>query len=244
MALTPQQELFAQYVVELVNQSAAYRKAYNVSPSAKWTTVSSEASKLANDPEIAARIRALQDEAAARAAVPNLTARIRELRAIESADPNEIISLIHRPCRHCYGIDHHYQWRDDAEYGKACDEAIKLKQALPDMSGGFGYDGNAAPLPECPYCFGDGVRDVRIADTTKLTGGARLLYKGVKLKGNGDIELLLHDQMQARDMLNRIMGAYKDGAAAVTQPQAAAQVVEQAKTPEERQRAYLRLVSA
>lgn len=244
MALTPQQELFARYVVELVNQSAAYRKAYDVSPSAKWTTVSGEASKLANDPEIAARIRELQDIAASQSAIPSLVSRIRELREIESADPNEIISLIHRPCRHCRGIDNHYQWRDDAEYGLACDAAIQAKRPLPDMSGGFGYDGSLDPVPECPVCFGDGVRDVRVADTTKLTGAARRLYKGVKIKGNGDIELLMHDQMQARDMLNRIMGAYKDGATLPVTPQAAAQAVEQVKTPEERQRAYLRLVSA
>jgi phage terminase small subunit len=245
MALTPQQELFARYVVELSNQSAAYRKAYDVGPGTKWTTVSSEASKLVNDPEISARIRELQDAAAAVSAIPALVTRIRELREIESADPNEIISLIHRPCRHCRGVDHRYQWRDDVEYATACDTAIKLKQSMPDMSGGFGYDGSLDPVPECPVCFGDGIRDVRIADTSKLTGAARRLYKGVKIKGNGDIELLMHDQMQARDMLNRIMGAYKDGAA-LTPPglQEAAKAVEQQKTPEERQRAYLRLVSA
>jgi len=245
--LTPQQEAFAKAVVELGNQSAAYRKAYNVSPDAKWTTVSSEASKLAAHPEVAARIRQLQDEAAALSAIPSLTARIKELREIESANPNDIISLRWVNCRHCRGIDHRYQWKDELEYARTCDEwRLQKRNGLPDMSGGFGYNGTLDPVPECPNCWGIGERVPFIADTTKLKGGAARLYKGVKIKGNGDIELLLHDQMHARDMLNRIQGAYKDGAAAAN-PQGSGADVSHAKaasTPEERHRRYLQLMAS
>lgn len=244
MALTPKQEKFAQLCVALCNQSAAYRQAYDCT-NMKWNTIAPEASKLAAHPEVAARIRQLQDEAAAASAVPTLAARIAELRLMETADVNEIISMVHRNCRHCRGFNFGYQWRDEMEYAAAVDAAIAAKQPHPNMDGGFGFDGSLEPVPECPYCYGDGVRDVKIADTTKLTGGARLLYKGVKIKGNGDIELLLHDQMAARDQLNRIMGAYKDGAgqAAVAPPSNATATAAQAKTPEERVRGYLRLVA-
>lgn len=242
--LTPQQERFAQLCTELVNHSAAYRKAYDCAPDVKWTTVATNASRLAALPHVAARIRELQDQAAAKSAIPSLAARIQELRALESANPNDIISLVHRACRHCFGFEYGYQWRDETEYANAVDLAIKQKSPHPSMDGGFGYDGSKEPAPECPVCYGDGLRDFKIADTTKLTGGARLLYKGVKIKGNGDIEILLHDQMQARDMLNRIMGAYKDSSAALTPVATTADAVEAAKTPEERQRAYLRLVAS
>lgn len=244
MALTPQQEAFARGCVELVNHSAAYRAAYNVSPDTKFTTISKEAQRLAADPEIAARIRELQDAAAQRSAVPSLAARIQELREIESANPNDIIGMRWVNCRHCRGFDHGYQWKDELEYARACDTAIALKQALPDMAGGFGFNGTLDPVQDCPNCWGVGEQRPFVADTTKLTGGARRLYKGVKIKGNGDIEVLLHDQMQARDMLNRIMGAYKDGMPASAGADAAEVAkARSAATPEERQRAYLRLVA-
>lgn len=241
--LTHKQEAFAQGCVELVNQQAAYRRAYDVAPNAKWTWVAVEASKLANQPEIAARIRELQDEAAQRSAIPSLATRIQELREMESANPNEIIAYRWVNCRHCRGEDHGYQWRDEREYAQACDR-LRGNPTLPDIAGGFGFVGILDPLPECPVCWGVGDKVPWVADTTKLTGGARRLYKGLKIKGNGDIEILLHDQMQARDMLNRIMGAYKDGANNLPQPHtSAAAAAAVAKTPEERQRNYLRLVA-
>lgn len=247
MALTPQQERFAQLCVQLVNYSAAYRQAYDVGATTKWTTVATEASRLAADPEVAARIRQLQDAAAAQSAVPSLATRIQELREMEAADARQICGMRWVCCRFCHGIDHRYQWIDDLEYAQACDVAVQAKQPLPDMSGGFEYNGTLAPAQDCPRCWGVGVQQPYVNDITKLTGPAVRLYKGIKIKGNGDIEILLHDQMQARDQLNRIMGAYKDGAAAAaTGGNAAADAVKEAqlaRTPEERQRNYLRVVS-
>lgn len=247
MALTAQQEKFAQLYVQLGNYSAAYRQSYDVDAKTLWTTVATEASRLAAHPDVAARIRQLQDEAAAKSAIPSLAARMQELREMESADARDICGLRWVCCRHCHGIDHGYQWADDLEYAKACDVAVTAKKPLPDMSGGFGYNGTLAPVQDCPRCWGMGTQQPYVNDITKLTGPAVRLYKGVKIKGNGDIEILLHDQMQARDMLNRFMGAYKDGAAAIIGGgNAAAEAVKQAqdaRTPEERQRNYLRVVS-
>lgn len=246
MALTPQQEKFAQLVVQLDNLSAAYRQAYNVGDKTTFSTIHTDASRIAQHPEVAVRIRELRDEAAAKSTIPSLVTRIQELRELERANPNDIVGYRWVNCRHCRGEAHGFQWRDEAEYAAACDQAMQLRQkTLPDIAGGFGFHPYLDPEPHCPRCFGVGDKIPWVADTNKLTGGARLLYKGVKIKGNGDIEILMHDQMQARDMLNRIQGAYKDGAAnlpAGTGSNTAATAA-QAKTPEERQRSYLRLIS-
>lgn len=242
--LTQQQELFAQGCVRLVNQNAAYRQAYDCGGS-NFQTISTEASRLAHMPHVAARIRQLQDEAAERTALPTAAARIAEMREMEAADPNEIIAMKWGACRHCYGFDHGYQWADEMEYAQAVDLAVKARTSHPEMSGGFGFNPTLTPVNDCPRCWGVGVQRPYIADTTKLTGGARRLYKGIKIKGNGDIEILLHDQVKIRDMLNRIQGIYKDGALnpAVQPASAVAAAAEAAKTPEERQRVYLRTVA-
>jgi len=242
--LTPQEEQFAQGCVTLTNQSAAYRQAYNVRPDTKWTTVANDASDVAKRPHVAARIAELRQIAAERTAIPALEVRIREQRELETADPTEIIGIHWGACRHCYGADHAYQWSDDMEYAQACDEAVKVRQPLPDMSGGFGFTPVRDPVDTCTRCYGVGVQRPYVVDTRKLSGPAKRLYKGIKIKGNGDIEVLLHDQQKATDMLNRIQGAYKDGSAVpVAPPAAAAQEAAAAKTAEDRQRAYLRLVS-
>lgn len=244
MELTPQQEKFAQGCVELVNQSAAYRAAYNCA-GANFRTIGTDASRIAHLPHVAARIRQLQDEAAERTALPTAAARIQEMREMELADANDIVAMKYGACRYCYGLDHRYQWADDLEYAQECDERVKLRQPLPDMSGGFGFNPTLEAAHDCPRCWGVGLQRPFVADTTKLTGGARRLYKGIKIKGNGDIEILLHDQVKIRDMLNRVQGIYKDGAGqqGVAPAGAVKDAVEAAKTPEERQRAYLRLVA-
>lgn len=247
MALTPQQERFAQGCVALHNQSAAYRQAYDCAGS-NFRTITDEASKLAAHPEVAARIQELRNEAAAAVAIPALEVRIREQRELEQADPTEIIGLHWHCCRNCHGLDHRHQWLDEHEYAKAFDEAVQQgAKVMPDMAGGFGYNQNRPPVATCTACWGVGVSRPYICDTRTLSPAARRLYKGIKVKADGSFEVLLYDQQKTSDMLNRIQGAYKDGAVALPGAghAAAAQVQEAAaaKTPEERQRAYLRLVS-
>lgn len=241
--LTPQEEQFAQGCVALTNQSAAYRQAYDCTNS-NFRTINDEASRVANRPHVAARIAELRQLAAERTAIPALETRIKEMRELEAADPREIIGVHWGACRYCHGLDHHYQWSDDLEYAEACDVAVKARQPLPDMTGGFEFTTMRDPAPDCPRCYGVGVQRPYVTDSRKLTRAAARLYKGVKIKGNGDIEILLHDQQKATDMLNRIQGAYKDGAGLpVAPPAQEAREASAAKTPEERQRAYLRTVS-
>ena len=49
-----------------------------------------------------------------------------------------------------------------------------------------------------------------IADTTKLTGKARKLYAGAKQDRFGCIEIKMHDQDKAREMVGRMLGAFND----------------------------------
>lgn len=62
MALTEKQENYCQYFMELGNQSAAYRKAYDAELS-NSQTVWSESCRLHADPNVTARILELQKEA-------------------------------------------------------------------------------------------------------------------------------------------------------------------------------------
>lgn len=246
MALTPQQEAFARGCVELHNQSAAYRRAYHVAQGTTFKSVNEAASHIAALPEVAARIRELRDEAASLSAIPSLAVRIQEMREMECANPNDIIRLLWVNCRHCRGVEHQFQWADEIEYAQACDmAAAEKKKILPSCVGGFGFNPWLDPVKDCPRCFGVGIQKPQVMDTTKLTGGAKRLYKGVKIKGNGDLEILLHDQMAVRDMLNRIQGAYKDGAKGIEPPAPSAEeVAATQKTAEDRQRSYLRVVSS
>lgn len=240
--LTPQQEAFAQAVIELDNQSAAYRKAYDVGPTSKWTTVASAANEVAGLPHVAARIRELRQTAAERVALPSAQVRIAEQREIETADPGEIIGVRWVNCRHCHGVGHAFQWIDDMEYAAAYDAATAADKPLPTFEGGFGFHGLRDPVSSCTRCWGVGEQRPFLADTTKLSKAAKRLYRGIKIKADGSMELLLRDQDKATDMLNRIQGIYKD--TTLSQPPVAttASQVAAAKTPEERQRTYLRVV--
>lgn len=225
--VTPKQEAFAQAYVELGNAAAAYRRAYSAD-GMKTETIWAEASNLKCKPHVAKRIRELRDAAAAATLVRAIDL-IRDDYDIATADPNELISLVIESCRHCHGVDHKFQWIDTAEYARAYAEFMQAYDAWatikprkggskppepqpPDMDGGFGFSPSEAPDLSCPHCFGKGCAVSIPRDTTKLSPAARKLYKGVKQKKDGEIEILMHDQAAARDRLYRALGAYKDGA--------------------------------
>jgi hypothetical protein len=65
------------------------------------------------------------------------------------------------------------------------------------------------PREDCATCRGGGVRRVVITPTDQLSPSARMLLKAVRQK-DGDIEIRLHDQLAAIDLLNRMEGVYVD----------------------------------
>lgn len=101
-------------------------------------------------------------------------------------DANQLSQYRRGACRYCWGFGHHYQWRDAVEFKEALAKIEDKEGAKqPEDPGGYGYDHNSEPHPECPRCNGDGVGQPYFADTRKLSPDAALAYSGVKLGKNG-----------------------------------------------------------
>lgn len=101
-------------------------------------------------------------------------------------DANQLSQYRRGACRYCWGFGHHYQWRDAVEFDEALVKiAGKEGAKQPEDPGGYGYDHNREPHPECPRCNGDGIGQPYFADTRKLSPDAALAYSGVKLGKNG-----------------------------------------------------------
>ena len=127
---------------------------------------------------------------------------------IAQADPNAIVQVRRTCCRHCHGYGHQYQWTE-AEYSAAVDKAVDSGKPAPDGMGGFGFNPNAAPHDDCPECGGQGVADVHVADTRKLTGPAKTLYAGAERTRNG-IKINMRDKDAAVANLARYLGMLVD----------------------------------
>ena len=131
-----------------------------------------------------------------------------------TADPNEIMQVRRLCCRHCYGKDHRYQWKDEAEYERVCNEIREEAGEgetpdLPSDDGGYGFDPTLSPHAKCPKCFGEGHADAFFQDTRNLSPAAKVLYAGVKLTQNG-MEVKTHDQKAALDQIARHLGMFND----------------------------------
>ncbi|MFP2201224.1 terminase small subunit [Enterobacter ludwigii] len=100
-------------------------------------------------------------------------------------DANQLSQYRRGACRYCWGFGHHYQWRDAVEFEEKRLEALERKNREPVDVGGYGYDHNREPNPECPRCNGDGIGQPYFADTRKLSPDAALAYSGVKVGKNG-----------------------------------------------------------
>ncbi|ELV2768410.1 terminase small subunit [Enterobacter cloacae] len=101
-------------------------------------------------------------------------------------DANQLSQYRRGACRYCWGFGHHYQWRDAVEF----DETLAKTEGKegvkpPEDTGGYGYDHNKEPNPECPRCNGDGIGQPYFPDTRKLPAVSRLAYSGVKVGKNG-----------------------------------------------------------
>lgn len=101
-------------------------------------------------------------------------------------DANQLSQYRRGACRYCWGFGHHYQWRDAVEFDEETAKVEGREGArLPEDTGGYGYDHNKEPNPECPRCNGDGIGQPYFPDTRKLPAVSRLAYSGVKVGKNG-----------------------------------------------------------
>lgn len=210
--LTEKQEKFAFLIgAEGLKQNAAYRQAFNVGKMSD-EGVNNEAHKLATRPDIALRIQALRDSRVATAEL-GMQFDVRKLLetylAIAFVDPNELIAQKVGACRHCWGAGGLYHWKEREYLTALSNWEAKPVGPMPDPSGGLDYRFSAAPNPECLECEGDGVHRVVPMDTTKLSPGAKLLYRGVQQTKDG-VKVLFRDQDKALEQIGRILGAFDD----------------------------------
>jgi phage terminase small subunit len=215
------------------NGSKAYRWSYDAARMSR-ESIGQEASKLLADPRIAAEVARLSHRAAEHV---EFTAAdwLRHNVEIATADPNDLIRTRHVCCRHCWGIDGGYQWRDETEFVDACmqsfNEAAKRQREgdntdhpAPTNEGGYGFDKTRPPREECERCAGEGEWEVFVADTGRLEGAARRLYAGIKQTRNG-VEIVMRSQDAALKAIGTYLGlnnlqrheiAGKDGGPIVT----------------------------
>jgi hypothetical protein len=143
---------------------------------------------------------------------------------IATADATDLVQNIIGACRYCYGTNHDHQWKTPREYREALEDAARSlfedddliaaaisgqieDGRLPNDAGGYGYRITDDPNPACPECAGLGIEYVRIADTRKLTGPARLLYDGVEETKQGR-KVKLQDRAKALDSLAKHLGMF------------------------------------
>lgn len=218
--LTFKQERFAHLVgADGEPLAEAYRKVYGGAGNMKPETVHRKAIELSQVGMVAARIAHWRGIREAHA-VQNLSIDVKRLAEIYGAialtDPNELISQRVGACRHCWGAGGLYQWKE-LEYIEAVakwerSEAKRTKgpaEPMPEPLGGFGYRFTADPNPECSHCEGEGITRIVPMDTTKLSLGARHLYRGVSYTKEGP-KIKFADQDAALERIGRMLGAFDD----------------------------------
>lgn len=133
------------------------------------------------------------------------------------ADPTELVTIRRVNCRHCWGRDHKYRWRDSDEFAVAQAEVLDwnskpdhatTQRPLPNDVGGYGWRKNHQPNSDCPKCDGEGHLDLWIADLATVSPQALKLFAGIKQTQHG-IELKLHDRMGAIENVAKALGMFK-----------------------------------
>lgn len=197
--LTDQQALFVYWYVRTKSRVEAYRKAgYEGTGNTAYVA----ASRLYRNAKVSKAIRALSGRLRERYTT-DLDEIVDQLVAITRADPNALTQYRRVNCRHCWGENHQYQWRDIQEFDRAAEKAMKDGKPEPEY-GGLGFVTNADPNPDCPRCNGEGSGELFLSDTRDLDGPERQYLLGVKQTKNG-IELLTEDKKAARQMLIQLI---------------------------------------
>ena len=177
---TKHQMFVDEYIIDFNAKEAAIRAGY--SPK----TAAQQGYRLLQDEDISAAI----DEAIARRTKRMHITQDHVLGLwwqIANADYNELSSVRRVACGYCYGDN--ITMNDD-------DDAREI-------------DPSRDPNPDCGICRGEGSPHVHIADTSKLSPAAKLVYQGAKETKFG-IEVMTADRMKALDNVARHLGMFKD----------------------------------
>lgn len=183
-------------------------------------------SRMMTDDDIAGEIQRRQADRSERLDI-QVDDLILEHILVARADPNEVVQIRRNCCRYCWGKRFAYQMTQrelderKAQYDRqveASDKEFKKRKdakahdqapVIPafDELGGVGFDKRKDPNSKCPECFGDGVEEVVIADSRKLSRAGRALFRGVKRTRDG-VEVKLADQHGARIEAGKLLGHY------------------------------------
>jgi hypothetical protein len=145
-------------------------------------------------------------------------AAVQRMWDIANADVRELVEYRRTCCRHCHGEGFGYQFTAPELAKREADAKLawqERKNAKPedvftfDRLGGDGYDKRKDPHPGCPVCFGEGVEDVFVHDTRKLSPAAAALYAGVKRTKDG-IEVKIEDRQAALVTMFKHLGLIVD----------------------------------
>ncbi len=178
--LTDQQRLFvAEYLKDRNATQAAIRAGYSKK------TANEQGARLLAKVSVAQAI-AQQQKASIERTLGSADEVLSQMWQLATFDANQLSQYRRGACRYCWGHGHYYQWRDDVEFEEALAK-VEGKEGVkpPEDPGGYGYDHNREPNPDCPRCNGDGIGQPYFADTRKLSPDAAMAYSGVKLGKNG-----------------------------------------------------------
>lgn len=141
---------------------------------------------------------------------------------IISTNVTDVVNVHCYNCRHCWGIDHKYQWRDSQEYSKATAEYEREMEKgnskripEPELDGGIGFVPVKSPNENCPECAGAGEARVVIKDTRRLPEAVRMVIKSIGTDAKGNIKVEFFDRIKAAEELGKILKIYETTSAAV-----------------------------
>lgn len=181
--LTDRENAFVAARLRGLGVREAYEAAYSTA-GMKKQTAAVKASSVEHRPRVAAALAA-HKAAALEAAQVNMQWVLAEWVQLVRADPSELARIVRDACRHCWGFDHRYQWRDENEWAGECARALELGKPAPDLAGGYGFRRTRGPRPECPHCEGEGIERVQLADLRNVSPAARRLFAGVERTKSG-----------------------------------------------------------
>ncbi|AGB78449.1 phage terminase, small subunit [Enterobacteriaceae bacterium strain FGI 57] len=175
--LSPKIKLFiAEYLKDQNATAAAERAGYSDSNYGR---------QLISNPNVA-QVIAQQQKASIARTLADADEVLAQMWQLATFDANQLSQYRRGACRYCWGFGHHYQWRDAVEFDE---ETAKVEgregTKHPEDTGGYGYDHNREPNPECPRCNGDGIGRPHFPDSRFLPPTAALAYSGVKVGKNG-----------------------------------------------------------
>ena len=190
--ISARQERYARCVATGMSYAEAFRQAGCVATTAG--SMSSQIQTLNRDPRVRARIAELKPRVDAET-VSTIAERMAWLRMIVTANPDELSRVVYEPCGNCWpDAAIAAAWVAHLTPSTFHDE----RPAAPDTT---------KPRAGCTHCNG-GIARVVLTPTDELSPGARALFKGAKQNEKGAIEIHMHDQMAAAEMLNKLQSAY------------------------------------